>query len=89
MPDVALVQLGLIADHQPMGATEAICALLRKGFACGHGIYIASLAVEKAFNQLEAWVVEEAVQDHDAPAWAISAVPRKLLEQLAWPASQG
>lgn len=55
----------------------------------GGSIHVASLDVEKAFGQIDAWAVKKAMQDHGAPAWAIAAVLRELVDQHALPTVAG
>lgn len=80
---------GFLPGRQPMDATEAIRILLRKVYECGGSIHIVSLGVAKAFDHIEAWAVEKALQAQDAPPWAIAAVLSALVDQHACPIVAG
>lgn len=66
MSPVTPVQLGSIAGHMPMGATEAFRSSQGKCCERGHSIPIASLVVDKYIDQLDAGAVAQAMHDRDA-----------------------
>lgn len=69
--------------------SEGIRGILRQAHEWGHKVYIASLDADKAFGQLEAYAVQQALLEHDAPACAIAAVLKELVAQRAWPSLAG
>lgn len=61
---VVPLQFGFTHGRQPMDAIEALRTTARKAKEWGHHLFIASLEVDKAFDQLEAYSVERAVLEH-------------------------
>lgn len=70
-------------------AVTALRVLLQKAREWGFPLYIASLDVAQAFDQVEACAAERALREHGATPWAIAAVLRELLGQLSWPRVAG
>lgn len=62
---------------------------MRKANEWSRHVFIASLDIANAFDQLEAYSLERVVQEHQAPAWAIAAVLREMVDQKAWPTVPG
>lgn len=74
-----------ISGSTPRGSPCRLTSIRRKGHESGHKVFIATLDVDKVFEQLQAYAVERALLDHEALAWAIAAVLRWLVDQIAWP----
>lgn len=66
-------------------AIEAMRSSLPQSYGSGHGLLLASLDVEQAFDQLEARAAARAMLEQVAPAWATAADLRDHVDQHAWP----
>lgn len=60
-------------------------AILRKAHACGQPLFLVSVDVDMAFDQVNPKVVARAMLYHKTQAWGIAAVLRELVAQEAWP----
>lgn len=59
-------QFGFTPGKQPMDDIEAMQRALRKNYEWGHSILIASFGVDKAFDQLEEYAMEKALEKSTA-----------------------
>lgn len=78
------LQVGFVRGRQPMDVTELPLEGFRKGHKWSRPVCIASLDVEKAFGQPDAWVVERSMLAHRSPEWAIAAVLREMVGRQGW-----
>lgn len=83
--EFALQLFGFRPGRQGMGITEAARCTMRKATEWREPLNVASLDEAKAFDQIEPCAVEHDMLSHGAPAWAVAAVVRELLDQTEWP----
>lgn len=76
------VQFGFVKGAQALAFTEYPQTLMRKASEWDHPLVIASLDVEKGFDQAEFNAVEKALDAHGARAWAIGDLSWRTLPNI-------